>query len=119
MSAAADGPAEHPAAIISTGTALGLFALVGNTLDLNVTYLTLSGTVSASHIHAPATAADTAGVVLDLAPYNGGAYGVSGSLTGTATLTPSLLGNLIDGLSYINFHTAANPGGEIRGQILR
>ena len=38
-------------------------------------------------------------------------------MSGSTSLIATNLSNLIDGLTYINFHTAANPGGEIRGQI--
>jgi hypothetical protein len=119
MSAGASGAAERNTPVVSTGTALGLFALVGNQLDLNVTYRTLSGTASDSHIHGPASASQNAGVVVGLSPFNGGAFGASGSLTGTTPLAASVLTSLIDGLTYVNFHTVAYGGGEIRGQITR
>jgi hypothetical protein len=58
-------------------------------------------------------------VLVPLDPYNGGAYGSSGSLVGTAPLSVSSLLNVIDGSTYVNFHTTNNPTGEIRGQIMR
>jgi hypothetical protein len=119
MLAAADGQAERNTAVISTGNALGLFALVGNQLDLNITYRTLSGAASDAHIHGPATASQNAGVLVGLSPFNGGGFGASGGLSGSTSLIATNLSNLIDGLTYINFHTGANPSGEIRGQILR
>jgi glucose/arabinose dehydrogenase len=119
MSSGADGAAERTTPVISTGNALGLFALVGSQLDLNITYRTLSGSASDAHVHGPASASANAGVILPLSGFNGGAFGVSGSLTGSSTLTATTLASLIDGLTYLNFHTAANPSGEIRGQILR
>ena len=119
MSAGADGFAERPNSIVTTGSALGLFALVGNQLDLNIVYRSIPVGVTASHIHAPATISGTAGVVVDFLPFNGGAYGISGSVVGSTALTAPVLGNLIDGLGYINFHSTANSGGEIRGQIGR
>jgi glucose/arabinose dehydrogenase len=119
MLAGADGPAERPAAVVSAGSALGLFTLTGAQLHLNVVYKGLSGTASDAHIHAPASASGTAGVVLGFGPFNGGAWGASGSLTGSTLLTPTVLGYLIDGVSYVNFHTTAYPSGEIRGQIIR
>jgi len=60
-----------------------------------------------------------AGVLVDLSPYNGGAFGVSGSTAGIIPLTSDQLGNVSDLVTYVNFHTGANPGGEIRGQIFR
>jgi hypothetical protein len=42
---------------------------------------------------------------------------MDGHIAGTAELTAEQLGALIDGKTYINIHTAANPSGEIRGQV--
>ncbi|MGI4955026.1 MAG: CHRD domain-containing protein, partial [Janthinobacterium lividum] len=36
-----------------------------------------------------------------------------------ATLTPAQLADLQAGKYYYNIHTATNPGGEIRGQLVR
>jgi glucose/arabinose dehydrogenase/plastocyanin len=119
MSAAASGPAERPASVVTAGSALGLFTITGNQLNLNVVYKDLSGPASNGHIHAPATTAGSAGVALGFEPFNGGSWGVAGSVSGSTTLSPTVLGYLIDGLSYVNFHTTANSGGEIRGQIGR
>jgi hypothetical protein len=62
---------------------------------------------------------DSAGVLVNLSPLNGGAYGASGSLFGELILTPQHLAHVMDGLTYVNFHTMMNPDGEIRGQIVR
>ena len=40
-------------------------------------------------------------------------------IDGMATLTPEQAKELVDGKWYFNLHTSANPGGEIRGQILK
>ena len=119
MSAGATGSAERPEAIAASGSAIGMFAITGTQLDFNVVYKDLTGPASGAHIHAPATASDTATIVLDFEPFNGGAYGMSGSVNGSTTLDPTILGHIIDGLSYINFHTITNGSGEIRGQIGR
>ena len=119
MSAAASGPAERPTSVVTAGSALGLFTLVGTQLSLNVVYKDLSGPASDAHIHAPASASQTAGVVVGFTPFNGGAWGAFGGVTGTTNLTATVANHLIDGLGYINFHTTANGSGEIRGQITR
>ncbi|MBW8748306.1 MAG: CHRD domain-containing protein, partial [Acidobacteria bacterium] len=40
-------------------------------------------------------------------------------LEGTATLSQEQTKDLLDGKWYFNLHTAANPGGEIRGQVVK
>jgi glucose/arabinose dehydrogenase/plastocyanin len=118
MQASLNGPNERPTPLNVGGHGIGTFALVGNQLSLNVTYRDLTGTATASHIHGSATANQSAGVLVNLAPFNGGAFGASGSLEGTATLTASQLALVVDGLTYVNVHTVLNSGGEIRGQLL-
>jgi glucose/arabinose dehydrogenase len=111
------GAAEVPALQVA-GKGMGNLLLVGNRLTMNVSYEGLTGSATMAHIHGPAAAGSNAGILVDLAPYNGGGYGISGTLSGTAILTPDQLAAVIDGLTYINFHTSAHGGGEIRGQIL-
>ena len=38
---------------------------------------------------------------------------------GSATLTDAQAADLAAGKYYVNIHTAANPGGEIRGQVTK
>ncbi len=118
MQATLNGAKERPTPVISSGTGSGTFMLAGNQLTLNVTYRGLSGTATAAHIHGPATTEQATGVLIDLSPFNGGAFGAAGSLSGTVTLTAAQLASVVDGLTYVNIHTPANGGGEIRGQIV-
>lgn len=110
---------ERPA-VFAPGTGSATMALVGANLYLNATYRGLTGTgATMAHIHGPAGLSASAGVLVDLDAYKGGAFGVSGSLSGVVPLTPAQIGNLVDGQTYINIHTTANGSGEIRGQIFR
>ena len=43
----------------------------------------------------------------------------SSPVEGSATLTDAQAADLAAGRYYINIHTAANPGGEIRGQVTK
>lgn len=65
---------------------------------------------TAAHIHGPAGEGVAAGVVFGL---NAGLA----SLTLSTILGPQQIQHLLDGLYYVNIHTAENPGGAIRGQI--
>jgi predicted lipoprotein with Yx(FWY)xxD motif len=72
----------------------------------------LSGPASASHIHLGK--AGVAGpVVLPLCgPCNS-------PLTGHKAIEANLAAAIVGGGAYVNVHTAANPAGEVRGQLIR
>ncbi len=82
------------------------------TLSWKVTWSGLTGDVGGAHIHGPAAPGANAGVVINLAP-----NGVKNPLEGSAPITEAQLADLMAGRDYVNLHTAANKGGEIRGQI--
>jgi len=117
FSALLNGAAERPNPVTTTATGSALFRLKGNHLVFNITYSGLSGSATAAHIHGPAAASGFAGILIDLQPFNGGAFGASGSLAGEVILTAAQKQHLLSGNTYVNVHTVANSGGEIRGQI--
>lgn len=110
------GGAERPANN-SAGTGFGIFILDGNTLTFNLSYKGLSGPARNGHIHGPASASSSTNVLIDLAPYNAGTWGSTGTLSGVLVLTATQKAHLLAGLTYVNLHTDAFPGGEIRGHI--
>jgi len=81
-------------------------------LTYQVEYSGLSGPATAAHFHGPADAGANAGVVL---PFPTPASPIGGRMT----LTDPQVADLMAGKWYANVHTAANPGGEIRGQMTR
>ena len=119
MEAWLSGGSERPDPVDTLGTGSGLFTLVGNSLGFNITYRDLTGTATAAHIHGPAPVSGSAGILIDFISFNGGSYGVSGGVAGSTNVVPSTLAAIIDRLTYANFHTVTNGGGEIRGQITR
>lgn len=115
FSAKMDGSQETPAVSGSgSGVATVLWNNTRDTMCINVTFAGLSGAASSAHIHSGAVG--VAGpVVIDLSSYITGNRIVA-TITGTA-LTTAVKSAMLKGMTYINVHTAANPGGEIRGQI--
>jgi hypothetical protein len=85
-----------------------------NELKYHVEYSGLTGPVVAAHFHGPASEGVNAKpqVPIKTSP-------IASPIDGTATITPDQAKDLEDGKWYFNLHTAANPGGEIRGQVLK
>jgi len=87
-----------------------------NLFTYHIEYSDLSGPAVAAHFHGPATETTNAKpqVFIKANPI---ASPIASPIDGTATLTPEQAKDLLDEKWYFNVHTAANPGGEIRGQI--
>jgi hypothetical protein len=77
----------------------------------SVTYSGLSGPPAAAHIHCGAAAGANAGVAVNLGT------NLNSPIQGTGTMTPPQMADLQGGKCYVNFHTAANKNGEVRGQL--
>jgi hypothetical protein len=112
-----DGGQETPP-VTTTATGTGAFVL--NAAGTALTYtITVNGvTINAGHFHNGPVGVG-AGVVKNLTFVNNTASGVWSSTDATQPLTDSLLSELLRGRLYVNVHTTANPGGEIRGQVLQ
>ncbi|MCI0693319.1 CHRD domain-containing protein [candidate division KSB1 bacterium] len=117
-----DGGQENPP-VTTTASGTGSFALNLDRTELKyeVTYIGLSGTLTAGgHFHT-SPAGRNGPVVRNIAssgdPASATISGVWRSTDATQPLTPALIDSLLTGRIYVNFHTVANPGGEIRGQL--
>ena len=110
MSVPLSGASEVPPNA-STGSGTAKIELEGNALKWTVTYSGTTGPVTAGHFHGPAPAGANAGVVL---PFSGS---MASPIVGQAQLTAAQVEQLKQGLWYVNLHTAAHPGGELRGQV--
>ncbi|MCF2524422.1 CHRD domain-containing protein [Bradyrhizobium sp. G127] len=94
------------------GTADVGFDTATKVLTWKVTYSGLTGPATMAHFHGPAEAGKNAPVAV---PFKDAASGAEGS----ATLTDAQAADLLAGRMYINVHTEANKGGEIRGQVTK
>jgi hypothetical protein len=102
-----------PNASTATGSADIDYDPASKKLSWKVTYSGLSGPPTAAHFHGPAEAGKNAGVAVAIP-------GIATPPTeGSATLTDAQAADFLAGKYYVNVHTQANPGGEIRGQVTK
>ncbi len=80
------------------------------TFTYTVTYAGLTGAATAAHFHGPAAPGSNAPPVIVMTT-------LASPIKGSATLTDAQIADLEAGKWYFNVHTAAHPGGEIRGQL--
>jgi hypothetical protein len=126
---------ENPAVVTGgSGGVVGAgitFNDVTDVLTINIAwgatngFTNLTGNATASHIHGPTASGGTAAftqnanveIGLDtLAGFNNSAS--AGGFSGSVTFTAAQAADLLAGKNYINVHTAANSGGEIRGYLV-
>jgi hypothetical protein len=104
-----NGPQETPPTP-SVHTACGTFVLNAPANTLTYSIVTTLPAITAMHLHTGAVGQS-----------GGVAIGIGGSapvITGTtAALTATQLANLRRGNLYLNLHTTAFPGGEVRGNV--
>ncbi|HEY4169788.1 MAG TPA: CHRD domain-containing protein [Reyranella sp.] len=108
-------PASEVPAVDSKGSGMltATYDTASKKLTYSATYKDLTGPATMAHFHGPADAKTNAKVVVpvkDMTP---------SVLKGEATLTPEQAADLEAGKWYFNIHTAANKGGEIRGQVMK
>jgi hypothetical protein len=96
----------------ATGEVTATYDTASKKLSWKGAYTGLTGNATAAHFHGPAEAGKNAGVAVPIKPSNS-------PFEGSATLTDAQAADLEAGRWYVNIHTAANPGGEIRGQLTK
>jgi hypothetical protein len=112
MTATLDGAQEVPAVESSgKGSAEVTFDTETKKLDWKIEYSGLGEAPAAGHFHGPAARGENAGVAV---PFEGD---LASPIEGSATLTDAQEADLTAGKYYINIHTPAHKGGEIRGQV--
>jgi hypothetical protein len=96
-----------------SGSLTATYDTTSKVLTWTATFSGLSGPAVAAHFHGPADKGVNAAVIV---PQTGG---LESPMKGQATLTDAQAAEFVAGKWYYNIHTAANKGGEIRGQMLK
>ncbi len=122
---------EVPAVVSSTGSGNAISCGVLFDMDTSILQLALgygsaagftdlTGAATAMHIHGPAAPGQSADVLVDLTPYSFPSTDATkgGVIYANVAFPASAVSNLLAGFCYVNIHTAANPNGEIRGQLV-
>jgi len=101
----------------NTSTGTGYARVILNESAMTVTWTVvftgLTSNQQASHIHSPAAVGANSPVIINFPPVGG----TAGTLTGSAAITATQIGQLRAGQGYVNIHTVNFAGGEIRGQL--
>jgi hypothetical protein len=111
----------------STATGTALVVLSGDTLTYTVTATGLTSRVVASHIHVGTPATVSGNVVngfqtnaVTTGTVASGTILLSALVVSTSQVSGDSLRTLLNtGNAYVNVHTSTNPGGEIRGQLVK
>jgi hypothetical protein len=112
LKAAMNASSEVPPTQSSgTGTVTATYDTTSKKLSWKGSYSGLTGPATAAHFH-EGEPGKNGGVVVPINP-------AASPFDGSATLTDAQAADLLAGKWYVNVHTAANKGGEIRGQVTK
>ena len=113
LSISLSGENEIPA-LSNSGTGTGYVTLRDKTNSVSIAVVSNTDTpATAAHLHTGFDG-ENGGVIFGMEADASEA----GRFTGSASLDADVYSNIKQGGSYINVHTQANPGGELRGQLL-
>ena len=124
------GGNEFPSAVVGGGSGGELpggifYDDVTDMLTINVGwgsangFTDLTANTTAGHLHGPASMNQSAGVKYGLGNLPGwNPSATAGGFNGTISILAADEAALLNGQFYFNAHTAANPGGEIRGNLV-
>jgi len=115
VSTTLSGANELPVVMTSaTGTTTGTYNQKTKILSVSTTLIGITPT--AGHIHTqtvPTNDTKSGGVTFGFTTLTSPI-----AFTTVTPLTAAQEANLLGGIMYVNFHTPANPGGEIRGNLI-
>jgi hypothetical protein len=114
-----NGANEAPTTVTTTATGHAVVTVLGNLVSWKVDIDTPIDSIILGHIHRHAADSVAGNVQVNFNPAATGP-GFTGTATvGSATVADSILTIMRAGRGYVNIHTKAHPGGEIRGTLVK
>ena len=113
MNAASEVP---PTQSSGTGTVTASYDPATKMLAWEGNFSGLTGPATAAHFHGPAETGKNAAPAIWISEKG---QNLSSPFKGSATLTDAQAADLEKGMWYVNVHTEANKGGELRGQVVK
>ncbi|HEY6093132.1 MAG TPA: CHRD domain-containing protein [Gemmatimonadales bacterium] len=112
------GANERPTPVTTTAQATAIVTVLGTEISWKVDVTAAIDSVIAGHIHR-GVADSAGGVIQSLSPTATG-IGFTGTVANGAAVPPdSVIALMRAGKAYVNIHTKAHTGGEIRGQLVK
>jgi len=99
-----------PLAVTGTGSGTATVDTVAKTITLNVTFSGATGAITSAHLHGPAARGSAAGIKIALTD-------LTSPISEVLSYNVADENDLLSGQWYLNLHTTANPGGELRAQL--
>jgi len=118
FNATLNGANERPTPVSTTAAGTATVTISGDSITWTVNITSAIDSVFIGHIH-KGGANDAGGVIQSLSPTPTG-IGFTGLLASGSVVPPdSVLTLMRAGNAYVNIHTKAHTGGEIRGQLVK
>lgn len=118
FTATLNGANERPTPVTTTASGTAVVTALNNQLSWRVDITSAIDSVTVGHIHR-GVADSAGGVIRDLAPTPTGLDFTGTVALGSAVVADSVLTLMRAGRAYVNIHTRVNPGGELRGQLVK
>jgi len=114
-----NGANEAPTAVTTTATGHAVVTVLGNLVSWKVDIDAAIDSMTAGHIHRHAADSVAGNVQVPFAVTASGIGFKGTAAVGSATVQDSIVALMRAGRTYVNIHTKKNPGGEIRGTLVK
>ena len=114
-----NGANEAPTAVTTTATGHAVVTVLGNLVSWKVDIDAAIDSMTAGHIHRHAADSVAGNVQVPFAVTASGIGFTGTAAVGSLTVHDSIVALMRAGRTYVNIHTKKNPGGEIRGTLVK